>query len=371
VTGLFVLALMSVAVWLGLALHPARPWDLRPRGEDELAPDPEVWPSVAVVVPARDEAAMLPRTLPALAAQEYSGRWGVIVVDDRSGDGTAGAARALGLENVVVVEGKPLPQGWVGKVWAMAQAVERAGDVELLLLTDADILHTPGSLGRLVADLMHRELALTSRMALLRAETAPERLLIPAFVFFFANLYPMRWVGKGGRHAAAAGGCVLLRRQALEAAGGMAAIRGEIIDDVNLAQAVAPHGRVRLATSRSDVRSLRPYDSVGAVWRMVRRTAFDQLGYAWPLVALTIVGLLLLFLVPLAALGVGLVAGPVAVAVLGACGWALQAFLYLPAIRHFRLGWPWALALPLAGALYGCMTVDSAVRHARGRGGVW
>jgi hopene-associated glycosyltransferase HpnB len=366
VTAVTIAAGIAALCWLGLALHPARPWDLRPRGEDEPAAEPDAWPTVAILVPAHDEAAMLPVTLPALAAQDYPGRWHVVVVDDRSSDGTAAVARGLGLDRVRVVDGRPLPDGWAGKVWAMAQAVEHAGGAEWVLLTDADIRHAPGSLRRLVADALAHGVVLDSRMARLRTETRPERLLIPAFAFFFACLYPMRWVGRGGRQAAAAGGCILVRRDALSAAGGLEAIRGEVIDDVNLAQAVARHGRVRLATSRDDVVSLREYDTLGAVWHMVRRTAFDQLGYSWALLALTVVGLLLLFVAPLATLVAGLATGTWLAAGLGLAGWLLQTLVYLPAVRHFGLSPTWALALPLAGVLYGGMSADSAVQHARG-----
>ncbi|MBM3679146.1 MAG: glycosyltransferase [Actinobacteria bacterium] len=362
-------ALVALVAWLGLAVHPARPWDLGPR--DPAAPDPTRWPDVTALVPARNEAAMLPQTLPALAAQDYPGRFRVVLVDDRSEDGTAEIARSLESDRFVVVDGAALPSGWVGKVWALAQAAEQAGEAELLLLTDADILHGPASLRLLVADLLHRDLALTSRMAILRAETAPERLLIPAFVFFFACLYPMRRVGRGGRQAAAAGGCILLRREALERAGGLAVIRGEIIDDVNLARAVSRHGGVRLASSTGEQRSLRPYGSVGAVWRMVRRTAFDQLGYSWLLLALTVVGLVVLFVVPVAALVLGLALVSWPLALVGAAAWAVQALLVLPAVRHLGVGARWAAALPVAGLIYGCMTVDSALRHARGAGSTW
>jgi hopene-associated glycosyltransferase HpnB len=249
--------------------------------------------------------------------------------------------------------------------------VERAGAAELLLLTDADIVHAPGSLRHLVCDLVARDLVLTSRMALLRATALPERLLIPAFGFFFACLYPMRWVGKGGRRAAAAGGCILVRADALAAAGGMAAIRGEIIDDVNLARALARVGRIRLATSRRDVRSIRAYDTVGPIWRMVRRTAFDQLRYSRSLLALTVLGLLLLFVVPPAVGVVGAATGRWLAAALAFAALGLLAGLFVPTVRHFGLGSAWVVALPIAGVLYGAMTVDSAFRHARGRAGQW
>ncbi|MFN0153043.1 MAG: glycosyltransferase, partial [Gaiella sp.] len=355
--------------------HPFRPWDLRPRGEDAAVPrDPVAWPSVAVCVPAHDEALLLPSTLPALLRQDYPGDWSVVLVDDLSGDGTAATARMLagGDPRLAVVDGVARPDGWVGKTWALAQAVRAAGEPEWLLLTDADIRHEPHSLRRLVAEAVAGGLVLDSRMALLQARTLPEKLLIPAFAFFFAGLYPMRLVNRGSRRfAAAAGGCVLVRRDALAAAGGIAAIAGQIIDDVSLARRVAQVGRIRLATSRRDVVSLRTYDTLGAVWRMVRRTAFDQLGYSWLWLLLTMLGLSLLFVAPPVLTVWGLAGGAWAVAAAAGGAWLLQTVLYLPAVRHFALSPAWALTLAPAGVLYGLMTADSARLHLLGRDGRW
>jgi hopene-associated glycosyltransferase HpnB len=232
-TALIVIAALGavpVVAWVGVLLHPARPWDLRPR--DDESPDPRAppsWPTVAVLVPARNEAPELARTLPALLAQDYPGPWRVVLVDDRSSDGTAAAARRPGGGRIEVVDGAPLPAGWTGKVWALDQAAARAlaGDPpRWLLLTDADIVHAPDSLRRLVAGAEEAGLALDSRMARLHCSAPAERLLIPPFVLFFNLMYPMRRVNRPGRTAAAAGGCVLLRRDALEAIGGLGAIRG-------------------------------------------------------------------------------------------------------------------------------------------------
>jgi hopene-associated glycosyltransferase HpnB len=368
----------SLLAWAGILAHPARPWDLRPIAEDEPPPpEPARWPTVRVLVPARNEAALLPLTLPALAAQDYPGDWGIVVVDDRSSDGTAAVARSLAGDRVTVVDGAPLPEGWAGKVWALEQALERSGPADYLLLTDADIRHVPGSLRRLVAESEASGLALDSRMARLAASALPERLLLPPFLFFFNLLYPMRLVNDPSqRTAAAAGGCVLVRRHALERAGGFAAIRGEVIDDVNLARRVkASGGRLRLAVSRADVVSLRRYESVGSVWRMVRRTAFDELRYSWLRLLGTVAGLCLLFLVPPALLvlaGAWTGAAPgwrASLAGLGVAAWVALAAAFLPAVRYFGLRRAWALTLPLGGTLYGGMTVDSAVRHALGRDG--
>jgi len=375
---------VAALAWLGVLLHPARPWDLRPTDEDGPPPaDPAAWPSVAVLVPARNEAATLPITLPALLAQAYRGPWRVVVVDDRSTDDTAAAALAAGDGDprLEVIAGGPLPDGWTGKVWALEQArraamARRDPPPELLLLTDADILHAPGSLRRLVAEAVSEGLDLVSRMARLRCSSPAERLLIPAFVLFFFLLYPMRWANRpGGRLGAAAGGCVLLRREALERAGGFAAIRGALIDDLALARAVKRGGgTTRLALSRGRVASVRAYDGVGGVWRMVRRSAFTQLRRSWTLLAAVLGVLALMFLGPPAGVVAGLVGaaaganGWPAPLAAGLAGWALMALVGLPAARAFGLTRAWGLALPLAGALYAGMTLDSAVRGPRGGG---
>lgn len=353
---LVVLGAISLALWLCLLLAPVRPWALKPVGEDEPEPPPPARaPSVCAIVPARNEAAYLPRTLPALLAQDAPGPFRVLVVDDRSADGTAAAAREAGAE---VVAGAELPEGWVGKVWALEQGARAAGEVDYLLLTDADIRHAPGSLRRLVAESEAAGLALNSRMALLRAETGWERLLVPPFLLFFNLLYPMLWVNDPRRRlAAAAGGCILLRRD--EAV--FEQIRGAVIDDVSLATAVARRGgRIRLAVSRGDVVSLRAHGSLGPLWRMVSRTAFVQLRRSWLLLAATLLGLALLFPLPVLLLAAAGYEPPAAA--LGALAWLCSSVVFRPAVRHFGLGRAWSWTLPLAGTLYGLATLDSALR---------
>ena len=340
---------LSLAAWLGVVLRPGRPWLPGPYSEDLRAPEPAPAPTVVVIVPARNEAGHLPRTLPALLAQGHP----VVVVDDRSDDGTGDVGERLG---ATVVRGHPLPDGWAGKVWALEQGVRAAGTPDYFLLTDADILHAPETVARLAAEAEADGLALNSRLARLHCSSGWERLLIPPFVFFFNVLYPMR------RANAAAGGCILLRRDALERAGGLAAIGGEVIDDVNLAQVIARSGgRLRLALSRRDVVSLREHESLPELWRMVRRTAFAQLDRSYLLLAGTVCALALAFVGP-----VVLLAFPPLGAVLGGAAWLLQAGLVLPTVRYFRLNPLWALTLPLAGVLYGAMTIDSALRPRRG-----
>lgn len=367
------LGIAALVAWLGIALRPGRFWDLRPVAEDEPPPpDPAARPSVCALVPARNERASLPSTLPALLAQDYEGPWRIVLVDDRSDDGTATAARELGGERVTVVDGAPLPDGWAGKVWAMEQGAAAAGAPDYLWLTDADILHSHGSLRRLVAESEAAGLALNSRMARLRASSPAERLLVPPFLFFFNLIYPMRLVNGPGRTAAAAGGCVLLRRDCLQRAGGFGAIRGEVIDDVNLARAVKRlRVPIRLSVSRADVVSLRGYGSVAAFWRTVRRTAFAELGHSWVRLAGTVLGLALIFALPPALLLAAAATRQAAPAALGAAAWAVMTAIFAPTIRLFRLPLAWAVTLPLAGVLYGAMTVDSALRYAAGRRRVW
>jgi hopene-associated glycosyltransferase HpnB len=354
-------------------VHPARPWDLRPRDDEAVWPDPATWPDVCIVVPARNEAGVLPATLSSLAGQDYPGRRRIVVVDDRSTDGTAEVARSAGHGSVDVVDGTELPEGWAGKVWALEQGLVRAGEVDYLLLTDADIVHAASNLAELVAESEACGLALVSRMARLHVEGGAERLLVPAFVFFFALLYPMRWANDPRRRvAAAAGGCVLIRRDALQQIGGFAAIRGAVIDDVALAAAVKRLGlRVRLAVSVEKVRSVRSYRSVRGFWKTVRRTAFTQLRRSWLLVAATMVALALLFLAPPLLVAIGLGGAGLGIAGLGGGAWLAAALAYLPTVLVYRLSPVWALTLPLAGVLYAGMTVDSALSHARGRGGLW
>jgi len=359
---------LSLAAWIAILADPRRPWDLEPIGEDLDSPGPPSWPSVTAVVPARDEAALLPTTLPALLAQDYPGSWRVVLVDDRSRDGTAGVARTLAGGRLGMIEGESLPHGWAGKVWALDQGARAAGDPDYLLFTDADIVHAPGSLRALVTDAVGSELAATSRMARLHCRSLAERLVIPPFLLFFNLLYPMRRVNDPASPTAAlAGGCILLRRDALERAGGLAAIRGEIIDDVNLGRLLKGAGEaIRLAVSRTDVVSVRSH-SLASAWRMVRRTAFDELRYSWLRLGGTVFGLLVLFAVPPGLVAVALAGGSparrVTTGVLGGGAWALSAAVYRRTVRYFGLHPLWAATLPAGGVLYGGMTVDSAARH--------
>lgn len=373
--------------WAGVLLHPARPWDMHPVDADDPAtPHPDPWPSVGVIVPARNERLLIGGTLHGLMAQDYPGPLRIVVVDDRSDDGTADVARATAAGSprpVDVVPGQALPDGWVGKVWAMQQGVRRlardgAAPPEWILLTDADIRHTPDSLRLLVGDAVHRGVALNSRMARLRCRSVAERLLIPPFVLFFFLLYPLRWANRAGsRMASAAGGCILVRSDALEAGGGLQAVSGALIDDLALARRVKRHGggATRLALSRDRVRSERAYDDLGSVWDMVRRCAFTQLNRSWLVLIGVLVVMLLMFAGPPVALvagiaGVATGGGPWASVALatGALAWAAMAVASGPVTREFGLGSAWRMALPVSGLIYGAMTLDSALRGPRGDG---
>ncbi|GGU09554.1 glycosyltransferase [Streptomyces coeruleorubidus] len=366
----------SFLAWLWLLLCQGFFW----RTDVRLPPrrDPDAWPSVCVVVPARDEAAVLPAALPSLLRQDYPGRAEVFLVDDGSTDGTGDLARELargtgGLPLTVGSPGEP-PAGWTGKLWAVRHGIglARARDPEYLLLTDADIAHAPDSLRELVAAARAGGFDVVSQMARLRVESTWERFVVPAFVYFFAQLYPFRRIGREGtRTVAAAGGCVLLRTEAAERARIPDAIRHAVIDDVALARAVKRGGgRVWLGLA-DRVDSVRPYPRLGDLWRMVSRSAYAQLRHNPLLLAGTVAGLALVYLVPPAAVVVGLVAGNAAATVVGGAAWIVMTGTYVPMLRYYRQPLWLAPLLPFTAFLYLLMTVDSAVRHYQGRGAAW
>ncbi|WND39097.1 glycosyltransferase [Streptomyces sp. BB1-1-1] len=366
---------LSLAAWLWLLLARGFFWrtDVRLPAREE----PDVWPSVCVVVPARDEAAVLPASLPSLLAQDYPGRAEVFLIDDGSTDGTGELACELarrheGLPLTVASPGEP-PAGWTGKLWAVRHGVDlaRAREPEYLLLTDADIAHAPDSLRRLVAAARTGGFDVVSQMARLRVESVWERLVVPAFVYFFAQLYPFRWIGGEGGTAAAAGGCVLLRAEAAERARIPDAIRHAVIDDVALARAVkGDGGRIWLGLA-DRVDSVRPYPRLHDLWRMVSRSAYAQLRHNPLVLAGTVAGLALVYLVPPASVVAGTATGSAAAAVLGAASWLVMAGTYVPMLRYYRQGLWLAPLLPFTAFLYLLMTVDSAVQHYRGRGAAW
>ncbi|MFI0404276.1 glycosyltransferase [Actinomadura sp. 3N508] len=373
-----VLAMAALVGWLYLAFGHGGFWKAGP----PLPPgtDPPGWPDVVAVVPARDEAAVLPDTLPTLLEQHYPGDFRVILVDDGSSDGTAETAKRLAGErpNFRIVGARNRPDGWAGKVWAMSEGVRAAGEPEFLLFTDADIAYAPGTVTNLVRAATSEERTLVSQMATLSTRTGWERLLVPAFVYFFAQLYPFRRVTRDGtRTAAAAGGCMLVRRTALAHAGGLTAIKGALIDDVALGRLIKRNGgRCRLDLSR-DVVSRRPYPNFSGLWAMVARSAYHQLRYSPALLAGTVLTLLLMYAAPPAATLAGLTGlalgtdNAALTAATGALAWTIMTATYTPMLRFYGLAPLRALTLPLVALMYAAMTIDSARRHRTGKGGAW
>jgi hopene-associated glycosyltransferase HpnB len=358
------LAALALLIWLYLLLAHGRFW----HSEPELAPSrPDAAPAVAVVVPARDEAPLIEQSLRSLLAQDYAGPLRFIVVDDASCDGTGAIARALGDPNLTVLDGQPRPAGWSGKLWAVAQGLAEAGPAELVLLADADIVHQPRHLATLVAQAERGDLDLVSEMVALACETPAEHALVPAFVYFFQLLYPFMWVNDPLRAtAAAAGGTMLLRRRALDRIGGVAAVRGALIDDVALAAAVKRGGRIWLGHSGL-ARSVRSYPAMADIWRMVSRTAYVQLHFSRWLLAATVLAMGLTFLIPpIAALfGHGLARW------LGWIAWGAMAASYQPTLHRYRRSVLWAPCLPAVAAFYLAATLGSAWNHHLGRGVAW
>ncbi|MFO1080078.1 MAG: glycosyltransferase [Reyranellaceae bacterium] len=370
------LGLLSLAIWVHLLTLRGGFWLARERDDRETILPPARWPAVVAVVPARNEADVIGRSVGSLLAQAYPGPFRIVLVDDGSDDGTAEAARRAadtgrGDERLTVLRGAALPAGWTGKVWAQHQGIQAAAMAadapEFLLLTDADIGHAPDNLRQLVARAERDGRVLVSLMAELSCRTAAERWLIPAFVFFFQMLYPFAWANRADRPlAAAAGGCMLVRRAALERAGGIAAIRGEIIDDCALARALKRQGPIWLGLTRR-AQSLRPYDGLGEIGRMVSRSAYAQLRYSPLLLAGTVVGMAITYLAgPLLALfGSGMPQ------LVGAATWLLMAVAFAPMLHFYRQSPLWGVALPAIAAAYTVFTVQSAVQVWRGAGGLW
>ncbi|MGF1603128.1 MAG: glycosyltransferase [Thermosynechococcaceae cyanobacterium] len=373
------ISLLSLTIWLFLIFVWGQFW----RSDQRLSATTaalDKWPDVCAIVPARNEADVLPQSLRSLLTQDYPGKLTVILVDDQSTDGTSTVAQQVAIETqteaaLQILRTDPLPAGWAGKLWAMHQGVEclqQQGYTPYILFTDADIAHESGNVRALVAKAEQENRDLVSLMVQLRCETVWERLLIPAFVFFFAKLYPFPWVNDPKRKmAAAAGGCILLRSHALTQAGGLKVIREALIDDCSLAAAVkSTGGNIWLGLSTSTV-SLRPYTTLENIWTMVARTAFTQLHYSVLLLIGSVIGMSLVYMMPIISLLYGLVVGAVWVAMVGAITWLLMTWAYLPTIRLYRLSPLWALTLPLVALLYTLMTLDSARRHWQGKGGAW
>lgn len=373
---LLILASLSLAAWLYLLLFRGFFWKLDmdlPADANEFAE----WPAVVAVVPARNEAPVIQRTITSLRSQDYPGEFSIVLIDDSSDDGTAAQARlaAEGEGHAFhIFPGQALPTGWTGKLWAMAQGVEHASVVlrraRYIWFTDADLEHDRQALRDLVGRAESRRLDLVSTMALLYCAAFWERMLIPAFIFYFRKLYPFRYANSP-RHpiAAAAGGSMLVRIEALRRAGGLEAIRGDLIDDCALARLIKARGPIRIElTQRSH--SIRPH-RFADIWNMVARSAYVQLKYSPIGLLLTIVGMIVIYMVPVIGLAAGSLTRHFLIAGLGGAAWALMALAYRPTIRLYRQPGLTALLLPVAALLYTFMTIDSARRHWQGKGGMW
>jgi hopene-associated glycosyltransferase HpnB len=403
-----ILLLVILLFWTLLALDRRRRWPSRwklpPSRREEPSPGGEATPAgndgarVTVIVPARNEAAVLGRSLPALLVQDAHLER-VVLVDDHSSDDTAGAARKLAESRgrptkLRIVQGRPLPDGWTGKLNALQSGVdaveqeEEAGGEPAVesstegaphrkaggwfLFTDADILHPEDSIERLLSHAARGPYDLVSVMVRLRAESAWEKFLIPPFVYFFQLMYPFRLVSDArSRVAAAAGGCILVRRSLLEKIGGLASLRDAVIDDVTLARRAKRAGGRCWLGSEDEMLSLRGYGTLGEIVDMVARTAFTELGYRYALVPVTWAVLGVFFVSPPFAFAAMLSAGRLADAGLPLLTWGLEAASVVPVVRHLCVPLVWSATLPFAAAVYGAITGISAWRHFRGRGIVW
>jgi hopene-associated glycosyltransferase HpnB len=366
---------MVVAIWVYLLIGRGGFWLGRER-DDATGTGEGAWPAIAAVIPARDEAESVGGTITSLLQQDYPGEFSILLVDDQSRDGTTeiarSAAASLGdAERLTVVSGRQLPAGWTGKLWAQQQGVEAALAVspppDYLLLTDADIVYMPHALKALTLRARRGGYVLTSLMVKLRCTTLAEHFFIPAFIFFFQMLYPFAWANDPRRAAAAgAGGCMLVRRDALVRAGGMTAIRDALIDDCALAKKLKAQGPIWIGLTQN-VSSIRGYPALADIRHMVSRTAYAQLRYSPLLLAGTVIGLALTFIAPvvLALFAAG------AARFLGLAAWLLMALALQPTLRFYRVSPLWGVALPAIAAIYMAFTVDSAYQHWRGRSGMW
>ncbi len=357
--------LPGALIWLAILALPWRAWGVRERLERDRALRGAPLDDVVVLMPARNEADCLPEVMSALARQGPGLK--VVLVDDQSDDDTVAVAESAGLADLVVVRGEPVPEGWTGKVWAQSQARPHL-DRAYTLLLDADVLLEPALVAALRAKLEATGAALVSLMVELSMRSSWERLLMPAFVYFFKLLYPFRLANAPGSSvAAAAGGCVLLRTRIIDEIGGFAALRDALIDDCRLARLVKDRRhRIWIGLTRS-ARSLRSYRGLGEIWNMVARTAYTQLEYSPLWLMLCVLVMVSAFVLPVAAV----FAATPAVALAGASIWCAMALSYLPVVRFYGQGPGWALSLPLSGILYLAMTLTSALRYWRGERSRW
>ena len=371
-----ILAVLSLLMWIALTFFRGAFWQLSAFDDDVARYNSlETWPRIVAIVPARNEADTIARTVDSLIAQDYAGECRIMIVDDHSEDATAELARKAAQaggagERVTILQAAPLQPGWTGKLWALQQGVAEAISFspDYFWFTDADITHSPDTVHRLVVRAKSSRLDLASLMVLLQAKTFPERLLIPPFLYFFLKLYPPKWsANPKSRTAGAAGGCILLRRDALDRIGGIAAIREEVIDDCALARAVKRGGgKIWMGLTRKSF-SLRAYATFAEIRDLIARTAFTQLGYSPLLLLGTVAGMLLTYLVPIV---LAFHSQPVVWGI-SLAAWGMMTLTYLPTVRFYRLSPLWALSLPAAAAFYSYSTCLSGVRYLLGRGGQW
>jgi hopene-associated glycosyltransferase HpnB len=370
-----IIAAAGVAAWIYLLAGRGAFWRAAVR-EDNDSPKPlPAWPAVAAVVPARNEAELIEKSIGSLLDLDYPGSFEVILIDDHSTDATAALAKRAadqwGDRRLTVLTGQVLAEGWTGKLWAMRQGADRVEarpePPRYVLFTDADIAFAPDTLRQLVVRAEAGGLVLTSLMAKLRCESLAEKALIPAFVFFFQMLYPCNWVNRPDcKIAAAAGGCMLVRLDILRRAGGLDRIRNRLIDDCALAGLMKPHGPIWLGLTER-VKSLRPYEEVKDVAGMVSRSAYEQLERSPLLLVGTAAGMAVAYLGPpiFALLATGLAQA------FGAAAWLMMAVAFQPMLRLYRVSPGWGILLPAIACAYMVFTLHSAYQHARGRGGRW
>lgn len=371
---------IPAGIWLYLLLLRGGFWRERPESGKRARPAADIsWPEIAAIIPARNEAGVVGRVVTALLGQKYSGRFSIILVDDNSEDDTSAEARAAAdaaiaagsSHRFVVVKGKKLAVGWTGKLWAVHQGLAEAQRVvpnaTYLLLTDADIAHAPDSLTTLVGRAEEGKYNLVSLMAKLKTDTFAEKALIPAYIFFFQKLYPFAWV-RDPKHklGAAAGGCMLVRTKALKEIGGIAAIRGALIDDCALGRAIKATGPIWLGLA-GNVTSLRGYPAWRDIWNLIARSAFTQLHHSTLLLIGSVLGMVLTYLLP-PYLAINADPG---LRPLGIIAWAMMAIAYLPTLANYQRSPLWAPFLPLIASFYTVATVASAWRYWRGQGGQW
>jgi hopene-associated glycosyltransferase HpnB len=367
-----VLAVICVVVWLYLLAGRGSFWLCGIRDTSRM-PDLQQWPSVVAIVPARNEADYIAASVGSLLRQEYRGAFSIIVVDDDSSDATADkamhAAALVPGRGLTIISSKGPPAGWTGKLWAVKQGIAAAEKLrpDYILLTDADIEHAPDTLAWLIKQASAGQLVLTSLMAKLRCQSLVERTHVPAFIYFFQMLFPFSWVCRpGSSTAAAAGGCMLVRGDALASIGGIESIRNALIDDCSLAERLKKVGPIWLGLT-DRVHSIRPYDTMTDVKRMISRSAYAQLRYSPLLLAATIASMTLTFIISplLAIFATGMPR------LLGLIVWLAMGLSFMPTLRFYRLSRLWSFALPAIALLYLYYTLGSAYLFVRGRGGQW